>query len=148
MNSALADSLGGDMAETAQWWESGGIYTLARLAVIGLVLMVALLVIVRPALSALLQRHALHVQELDTSKKLTAPDSDTDNENQDDVHSLTQKNEDALPSDVVRLSQKQHQLDTDYPTDIGAHVKTVKDLVADDPLRAVQVIKHWVSSDA
>jgi flagellar M-ring protein FliF len=147
VNSAFADSLNGGMASPEQWWETRWFLTLARLGIIGLVVLVALLVVVRPALRTLLQRHTLHLQEVEDAAKLPALDSESDS-NQEQVHTLTQNEEDALPNDVVRLSQKQHELDTNYPTDIGAHVKTVKDLVADDPLRAVQVIKHWVSSDA
>jgi flagellar biosynthesis/type III secretory pathway M-ring protein FliF/YscJ len=125
--------------------------TLARLGIIGLVVLVALMVVVRPTLRALLQRNDVKVQEVDDSTKLPALDSGSNSETglgDDEVHTLTQDQSDSLANDVVRLSQKQHELDTNYPTDITAHVKTVKDLVAEDPLRAVQVIKHWVSSDA
>ncbi len=150
VNSAFADTLKAGLASPEQWWQTSWFLTLARLGTIGLVILVALLVVVRPALRALLPRHGMRVQEVDDSAKLPALDSDGDSDSEadeDEVRTLTKDEDELLPEDVVRLSQNQRELDTNYPTDITAHVKTVKDLVAADPLRAVQVIKHWVTND-
>jgi flagellar biosynthesis/type III secretory pathway M-ring protein FliF/YscJ len=114
---------------------------------VALFALLVLLLIVRPAVRGLVRRTQVTVLDPDDPAQLTA-ESMADAKQGRRLDALALAEGDDLEDDVVRLSSRPTPLDPTHPTDLNGRVRVVKDLVSDDPRRAVQVVKQWMSQDA
>jgi flagellar M-ring protein FliF len=129
------------------WWQTGWFLDMVRTLLVALFALLVLLLIVRPAVRGLVRRTQVTVLDPDDPAQLTA-ESMADAKQGRRLDALALAEGDDLEDDVVRLSSRPTPLDPTHPTDLNGRVRVVKDLVSDDPRRAVQVVKQWMSQDA
>jgi flagellar M-ring protein FliF len=125
------------------WWKTGWFLSLVRLGVVAILIMVIAGMVIRPVMRTLIVRSNAALEGGGARASLPSPDREGESGT---VRSLS-ASADELEDDVVRLGNAPTP-SIDPPTDLNSRVKLVKDLVSDDPQRAVQVVKQWVTNDA
>ncbi len=125
------------------WWKAGWFLSLVRLGVVAILVVLVAGMVVRPAMKSLIVRGPSVLEAAGARASLPSPRPENEASG---THALT-SGEDGLADDVVKLRSVVAP-SIDPPTDLNGRVKLVKDLVFDDPQRAVQVVKEWVTNDA
>ncbi len=117
-------------------WEQSWLHNLVRMGLIALVAILVVLLVVRPLMRSLLPRPAV-----DTDDQLRL-----DDQSDGDVRVLTSADGE-LSDDVVQLGSMASGGGLVSPDVFEQQLAQVKSLVAEDPRRAVQVVKNWMDED-
>ena len=147
VNSAFANADLDQSSGEPQWWQTAWFLDMVRTGLVALFALLALLIIVRPLMRALVRRTQVTVLDPEQPAQLPGGGAGGGRADRQLGAPGTAEGEE-LEDDVVRLSARASPLDLMHPTDLNGRVRVVKELVADDPRRAVQVVKQWMSQDA
>lgn len=145
MNAAFAVSDLDQEPEHVPWWKTAWFAELVRIGLVALFALLVLLMVVRPAIRGLLRRTEVSVLDPEQPGQLSRDGADGSEPRQ--LGSPGRADDEGLEDDVVRLSMSAAPLDPKHPTDLDGRVRIVKDLISDDPRRAVQVVKQWMAQD-
>lgn len=145
MNAAFAASELDQTPEQVPWWKTSWFAELVRIGLFALFGLLVLLMVVRPAMRGLVRRTEVAVLDPEQPGQLSRDGAAGSGARQ--LGAPGNAGDEELEDDVVRLSMPAAPLDPKHPTDLDGRVRIVKDLISDDPRRAVQVVKQWMAHD-
>ncbi len=141
VNSAFAPSEFGNSFEAVPLWQQPWLHDLVRMGLVALLGLVVALMVLRPVLRSLLPK----ADQSESPGAGGAPQLANDAD--DDVRELTPMDGEVV-EDVVRIGGATASGVPEPSESLANQISRVQELVADDPRRAVQVVKQWLTDDA
>ena len=136
------------VVEVLPWWENPQVHALAKLGLAGLIALLLLLIVVRPAVRSLTQRNAPPVSEGDLLERgvasLAGPVANPALES--DVRpALANLRESSVPVNIFGELNPLSEIRLPAPgSGLEMQIEHLQMLAKNDPERVSEVIKHWI----